>query len=209
MAEKIFISVFQVESEAYQALSELKAHSVNDSYVISQAALVRNDRGIIRAQDGFDTGVETGNDAPIGGLIGGLIGILGGPIGMLLCGSWGFLAGSIKDSGDLEENVTLIEHASGQIMEGETAMAALVQERAEGSFEAKLGQWQTSTISMDAAEVAAEVESAEKLQREAQKETRKKMREEKKLAGRKKLEEQHEKLKAQFEEAVKMHGMDQ
>ena len=48
MAESIFVVDFKVESEAYQALSELKANPVNDSYTASSAFVVKNENGQIQ-----------------------------------------------------------------------------------------------------------------------------------------------------------------
>ncbi|SFC50135.1 hypothetical protein [Ruminococcus albus] len=55
MAESIFVVDFKVESEAYQALSELKANPVNDSYTASSAFVVKNENGHIIPKDSFDT----------------------------------------------------------------------------------------------------------------------------------------------------------
>ncbi len=202
MTEKIITSVFNVESEAYQALSEIKKEAVNDRYVVSQIALVKNEGGRIVTKEWFDTGVESRNDAPMGGLIGSLVGIIGGPIGMLLGGGMGYLAGSAKDADDVAGNVSMIERVSNQIVDGETALISLVQEMTEGSYEARLYQWQTSVVVEDAAEVAAEIERAENLQREMEKNARKQMRDEKIQAGKEKLEEQRNKIKAHFDELI-------
>ncbi len=202
MTEKIITSVFNIESEAYQALSEIKRDAVNDRYVVSQIALVKNENGRIVTKEWFDTGVESRNDASMGGLIGGLVGIIGGPVGMLLGGGMGYLAGSAKDADDVEGNMSMIERVSNQIVDGETALISLVQEVTEGSYESRLGQWQTSVVVEDAAEVAAEIEKAENLQREMERNARKQMREEKIQAGKEKLEEKRNKIKAQFAELV-------
>ncbi len=202
MTEKIITSVFNIESEAYQALSEIKKEAINDRYVVSQIALVKNEDGRIVTKEWFDTGVESRNDASMGGLIGSLVGIIGGPIGMLLGGGMGYLAGSAKDADDVEGNLSMIERVSNQIVDGETALISLVQEVTEGSYEARLYQWQTSVAVEDAAEVAAEIEKAENLQREMEKKARKQMREEKIQAGKEKLEEKRNKIKAQFEELI-------
>ncbi len=203
MSETIVTSVFEVESEAYQALSEVKRGAINENYVVSQIALVKNEGGRIVTKDWFDTGVESRNDARIGGMVGALIGILGGPIGILLGSSWGYLAGSVKDAGDVESNASLIEKMSSQIIEGETALISLVQENKEGSFEAGISKWKTSTIVSDAAEIAAEIEHAQQMEKEMKKAARKQMREEKVAAGKEKIEEQRSKIKAQFEQILK------
>jgi len=102
--ENIIIVNFSVESEAYQALTELKANAITNNYVISQALLVKNTEGKINILDSLDTGVETRNDTRIGGLVGALMGIVGGPLGMVLMGGYGALIGSAVDWGDAAQN---------------------------------------------------------------------------------------------------------
>ena len=70
--ENIIIVNFDVESEAYQAFTELKPNAVTENYVVSQTALAKNTEGRVAVLDGFDTGVETKNDTQMGGLIGAL-----------------------------------------------------------------------------------------------------------------------------------------
>ena len=82
--ENIIIVNFDVESEAYQALSELKKNAMCEGYVISQAVLTKNNDGKLLPLDGFDTGAETHNDTRMGGMIGALLGIAGGPLGMVI-----------------------------------------------------------------------------------------------------------------------------
>ena len=85
--EKIISVIFKVESEGYQAITELKRAPVTELYTVSQAVLVRKEKGQIVTLDAFDTGMETSNDTAIGGLVGGFVGIIGGPLGMLLGGA--------------------------------------------------------------------------------------------------------------------------
>ena len=62
------------------------------------------------------TGAEPKNDTVVGGLIGALVGIVGGPVGMLLCGSYVYLEDDdpyfFREYGKvtpLEDRATLIE----------------------------------------------------------------------------------------------------
>ena len=120
--ESVISVVFKVESEAYQALTELRRQPVSERYIVSQAALVKKSGGRIVVEDAFDTGVETNNDTVIGGLIGGLVGILGGPLGMLMTGSVGALTGSIIDAGDAAYNASLLEKVAEQFADGEVGI---------------------------------------------------------------------------------------
>ena len=84
MKENLVLVNYKVESEAYQALSELKRETANANYTISQAVIVKKENGKLSVMDGFVNGATTGDDTMTGGLIGSLVGILGGPLGILL-----------------------------------------------------------------------------------------------------------------------------
>ena len=96
--ESVVSVVFNVESEAYQALSELKRDTANANYTISQAVIVKRENGQLNTMDGFINGKDANDDTVTGSLIGGLVGILGGPIGILLGGSVGMLIGGAVDA---------------------------------------------------------------------------------------------------------------
>lgn len=198
--EKIVSVIFKVESEAYQAMTELRQSPVTEAFVVSQAALVKKERGQIRTLDAFDTGMETRDDTMTGGLIGSFVGILGGPLGMLLGGSIGALTGSAIDTGDAEHNASLIEMVTEQLVDGEVVLIALEQEAVEGAAQRALSKFDVSIVEEDAAEVAEEVEAAMKAQKEMEREARAKLREAKKADRKQRIEENRAKLKADFEE---------
>ena len=116
MKENLILVNYKVESEAYQALSELKRETSNANYTISQAAIVKKENGTLNIMDGFVNGAMTGDDTWKGSLIGSLVGILGGPLGVLLGGSMGMLIGGAVDANDMAENASLLEKA-GEIAE--------------------------------------------------------------------------------------------
>ena len=198
--ESVISVVFKVESEAYQALTELRRQPVSERYIVSQAALVKKSGGRIVVEDAFDTGVETNNDTVIGGLIGGLVGILGGPLGMLMTGSVGALTGSIIDAGDAAYNASLLEKVAERFADGEVAVIALAQESESNALDEKLAAFSATIAREDAAEVAEEIRRAEEIQTEMQKEARKKLREEKKSDFKRKVADGQAKIKADFEE---------
>lgn len=197
--EKIISVIFKVESEGYQAITELKKAPITDNYTVTQAVLVRKESSSIKILDSFDTGVETRNDTAIGGLIGGFVGILGGPLGMLLGGSFGALSGSVIDMDDAARNVSLIEMVTQQLVEGEVVLIALEQEAEEGAAQKMLSKFDVSIVEEDAAEVAEEVERAIEAQKEMERQAREKLREAKKEERRQKVEEHRAKLSADFE----------
>ena len=82
--QNIVVASFEIESEGYQAITELKNNPGEENSLISQAILVKKEAEGIKVLDSFDTGVDTIDDTLKGGLIGTAIGIIGGPIGLLL-----------------------------------------------------------------------------------------------------------------------------
>ena len=91
--ENVVLAIFKVESEAFQAMTELRQEPIRVGSVVSQAMLVSNKDGRIKIEDSFDTGVETRDDTLRGTWIGALVGIIGGPLGILLGLSTGGLIG--------------------------------------------------------------------------------------------------------------------
>ncbi|MDE7273912.1 MAG: DUF1269 domain-containing protein [Lachnospiraceae bacterium] len=197
--ENVVMVLFDVESEAYQALSELKRDAVNPLYTISQMELVKKMNGRILPCDGFDSGVDTRDDAVMGGLIGGLVGILGGPLGILLSGSIGALIGNVKDTFDAEKNISMLEYVSEKAKENQAALIALLQETDEMHFDRRLSKFRTEILRWDAAIIAIEVEEAENLEREMQKQARDRMRSEKKEEFRQNIDEARNKIHADME----------
>lgn len=178
--ENVVSVTFEVESEAYQAMSVLKRNAVSELYVVSQAALIKKIDGRMVTEDAFDTGVATADDTHLGSVIGGLLGIVGGPMGMLLSGSLGALTGSVIDSVEAGQGATLLEKVSEQFVDGETGILLLAQEDNTAALDMVLGKFKTTIVREDAAEVAEEVKHAEELEREMEREARKKLHEEKK-----------------------------
>ena len=160
MKENVIIVNCKIASEAYQALSMLKRDAGNESYMISQAAIVKKEAGHLSLEDGFITDAATDDRSWTGGLIGSLVGILAGPLGVLLGGSVGMLIGDAVDSRKIDEKSTLLEKASECLADGETALMLLVKEEDETALPAKLKDIQMTITRLDAGEVAAEVEHA-------------------------------------------------
>ena len=198
MNENLVLVNYKVESEAYQALSELKRDTANANYTISQAAIVKRENGQLNTMDGFINGKDANDDTVTGSLIGGLVGILGGPIGILLGGSVGMLVGGAVDASGIVKDASLLEKAGYSIAEGETAIILLAQEEYETALTAKLNDFDVTITRFDAAEVAAEVEHAREVERQMAKETREKLREEKTEAFKETVAKKSEELKNWF-----------
>ncbi len=199
MSENVVTVLFKVESEAFQAATELKNAPASDDYVLSQVALVKKQNGIVTPCDGFDSGAVTSDDTLNGLLIGSLVGILGGPLGVLLGGTYGALIGSTVDAGDALDGASLIEQVCGKLTNGDIALIALAQESNEDALNAKLSKFDVTIIRHDAAVVAVEVEEAVKVAKELEREAKRQLKAEKKEERSKKIEEKRSELKANFE----------
>ena len=196
--EKIITAVFKVESEGYQAMTELKNAPLRDDFFVSQAVLVKKENGRIINLDYFDTGYETADDGPMGGLIGATIGILGGPLGMLIGGTVGALVGRSVDAGDMIDNASILERMTELFVDGEIALMALEQEAVDGAAQKALSKFDVTVVEEDAAVVAEEIRHAEEVQAEMEKQARKELRAEKKEDRKQAIADHREKIKADF-----------
>jgi uncharacterized membrane protein len=194
----IVAAIFEVESEGYQALTTLaKTPILNDTTVL-QMALVKRDNGYLKICDSFDSGIHSTNDTLIGGLVGSVVGMLGGPIGMLLMGSYGTLVGSMVDAGDSLGSASLIEKVAEKLQDGDTAMIALADETNEAELDNALAGYKVTVARFDAVVIAEEVEEAQKIQKEMARQTRKQLRDAKKQERKEKREARREKIKSDF-----------
>lgn len=198
--ENVIMVTFDVESQAYQAFSQLKNDSVNSAYTILQMAVLKNENGRITAADGFDSGVDSADNTLVGGLIGSVVGILGGPIGVLLGASIGLLTGSIVDANDSDDNSSLVMYSSQALADGKTAIVALVQETDEQAFDLRLQNYDCLIVRWDAAEVADEVEQAEQTQKQLAREAREKLRAQKKAERKQQIEEKRQAIHQKFDD---------
>ena len=197
--ENIIITTFAVESEAYQALTELRGHAVGGEYTVSQAMLVKNEDGHFKRLDGFDTGAVTHDDTRMGGMLGALLGIAGGPIGMVIMGGYGALVGSVVDWGDAAQSASLMEHVLGCVTEGDTVLISLTEERVENAYDRDLKKFDAESTRFSAAEVAVEIAEAERIQEEMAREAKKQLREAKKADRKQEIEDRRAKLRAHFD----------
>ena len=199
MAQNVIVSIFEVESEAYQAITELKRDYGNEKSFLAEAILVKKENGALRVLDSFDTGANSSDDMLTGGLIGGLFGILGGPVGVLLGGAYGALLGATLDSIDILGDMSVIERIAEKTDEGDLAIIGLANEEDETILDEKLGKFKVIIARFDAAVVAAEVEEAQIMEAEMAREAREKLRGEKMAAYKEKVEEKRAKIAADFD----------
>lgn len=166
MEKNVIVTLFNVESEGYQALSELKQAPGTDTYLVAAAALVKKENGKVEVVDAFDTGVKTTDDAVTGGLVGMAAGILAGPLGMLLGASYGALVGMTLDSVDVQQGLSMLERVSSKLDDGMFALIALADETAPDALDEKLSAFDTVIARFDADVVADEVARAQEMQKE-------------------------------------------
>ena len=194
----IVAAIFEVESEGYQALTTLAKNPIINDTTVLQMALVKRENGLLKICDSYDSGVHTNNDTLIGGLVGSVIGMLGGPIGMLLMGSYGAPAGSLVDAGDAAGSASLIEKVAEKLLDGEMAMIALVDETNEAELDNALSAYKATIARFDAVVIAEEVEEAQNIQNEMARQTRKQLREARKQERKERREARREKIKSDF-----------
>lgn len=196
--QNIIAVLFENESEGFQAITELRHEPVGEKYAILQMALVKREGDVLRYCDGYDAGVITESGAAFGGLMGSLMGILGGPLGVLLMGSYGALTGSVMGSAATLDDALLVGQVAGKLTDGDMALIALAEETDEAVLDAKLGKFKAEIARFDAARVADEVEEALELQREEERLELLNKLKEKSRSRKTAIEEKREKLEAEF-----------
>ena len=196
--ENVVVSIFPVESEAFQAFTELRQNPAGEGYFVAEAALLKNSDGITAVKDSFAMrSIDAGQSRGI--VIGSLVGILGGPLGVLLGASYGAILGSTVDAATALDNLSAVEVLAGKIYEGETAIVALVQEE-EPAFDAAFEKFQVTTARYDAADIIDDIERAYDLQAEMSNQALEQLRADRKADRAARREERRAELKAKFEE---------
>ena len=194
----IIAAIFDVESEGYQAMTQLSRTPIIEETSILQMVLVKRENGTLKVCDSYDSGTHTTDDTLLGGLLGGLVGVLGGPVGMLLMGSYGALVGSLVDTGDALDTQTLMERVADKLQDGDVALIMLAEEISEEEVDNALKGFKVTIARFDAAAIANEVEMIEDSQKEKERLDRKKLREAKKEERKDKLEAKKAEIGADF-----------
>ena len=194
----IIAAIFDVESEGYQAMSTLSKTPIIEETSILQMALVKRENGSLKVCDSYDSGIHTTDDMLLGGLLGGLFGVLGGPVGVLLLGSYGTLAGSLVDTADALDSATVMEKVADKLVEGEVALVMLAEEINEEEIDDKLKGFKVTIARFDAAAVAEEVEQAKEPEKEMERLARKELRAAKKEERKDKREAKKAEISANF-----------
>ena len=161
----------QNDTNAYQALTELKQLDSQGQIKIAGAAVVTRD-----PDDRVEVKSEVANDPYVGtasgGIIGLLVGIIGGPLGVLLGGTYGMLVGSLFDIDDVETTESVLREISNQVHGTRTAVLAQVTEQSPEVIDAAMERLGGEVTRRPVVEVEQEIAAAEEAQRKAEREAR-------------------------------------
>ena len=196
--ENVVTAIFEVESEAYKAFTELRNKPFGEGYSVAEASLLKREGDAIIIADAFDAAAITSDDTATGIVIGSLVGILGGPLGVLLGAGAGALIGGAYDSADTVNSASMLEITASKLYDGEVAIIALVQED-EPAFDAAFEGYETTIVRHFAVDVINEVELAREATADFENQLRAQLRAERKAEKAEKREERSNKIKAHFE----------
>jgi uncharacterized membrane protein len=162
------------DKNAYQALTDLKQLDSQGQTKIAGAAVVTRD------VDGhLDVKSELGDNSyqgtATGGMIGLLVGIIGGPLGVLLGGSYGLLVGSLFDIDDVETTESDLADISKSVRPTRTALLAQVTEQSPEVIDTAMAKLGGEVMRRPVADVEEEVAAAQEAERKAKREARKEL----------------------------------
>ena len=201
----IVVSIFEVESEAYQAITELKNQKGLKTSIMSEAVLVDKKNGYYTILDNFVFDPDAMDDMAKGGLIGMCIGILGGPLGMLLGASVGSFAGVVSETDKTAETASMLEQMILKLSDNTLAIIGLAEEKDESEIDELLSKYKTIIARFDAAVVEQEVERARDMEKEMENLAKLEVRNQKKEEHQAKVEERRNKMKARFAAIKEKH----
>ena len=166
MPKRVIVMKFEVNSEAYQAFSEVKKLHVARAIKGEQMAVIKHTESgnhQFTVEDFLDF---TGNNKTSkGGMIGMLVGILGGPLGIMLGWFGGSMIGASKDAKEILNAKNLFEHVSTQIGVGKTGLLLLADEEDNRPLNQLIMNELGGEITrFDYAEVEQELESAKQVE---------------------------------------------
>ena len=198
--ENVLIIYFNVESEGYQAFSEIShsAFSKDKSTLIEQASLIKREKGNIIAKEVLHNGKERNEDIIVGSIIGGFLGVLAGPLGVLLGMGVGATLTSLSFNED-EENTGLIHSVTSRLQDNDIAILAVVQEENEAILDEFFAKFDTTIVRYDAHVIEEEIEYAEKLQKDLVHQARVQMRQERSEERKRKDNKKRAYIQARFE----------
>ncbi|MGO8904390.1 MAG: DUF1269 domain-containing protein [Solirubrobacteraceae bacterium] len=193
----VAVVTFAQDSEAYEALTSLKQLDSQGQVELRAAAVViRDDDGkvVIKDEVGESYGVATAT----GGIIGLLIGIIGGPLGVLIGGATGLMAGSLYDLDEEFETRSALSQISHSVKVGHTALVAEVSEPSPEVLDSDMARLSGKVFRRPVHEVEAEIAAAQEAQQMAAKDARKRLHKERHEQHQKEIDAKIEELKAKL-----------
>jgi uncharacterized membrane protein len=164
------------DKNAYQALTDLKQLDAQGQIKIEDAAVVTRDAdGRVEVKD--QVGDAPYEGTAVGGTIGLLVGILGGPLGVLLGGSYGLLVGSLFDVDDAETTESVLADISKEVRPTRTAVLAQVTEQSPEVIDAAMAKLGGEVLRRPLADVEDEIAVAQEAEHKAKREARKELHE--------------------------------
>jgi len=193
----VVVVSFDEDSKAYEALTSLKELGSQRQLELRAAAVVVRDNDgkvIIKEEVGetFGVGIATG------GLIGLLIGIIGGPLGVLIGGATGLMAGSLFDLDEEFDTRSALSQISHSVKVGHTALVAEVSEPSPEVLDSDMARLSGKVLRHPVNEVEAEIAAAEEAQHAAAKDARNRLHKERHEQHQEKVDAKIEELKAKL-----------
>jgi len=165
---------FEDDRTAYKALTSLtELDSQHRVRVAEAVVVVRDEDGQVVVKDKVESTSLPATAS--GGLIGLLIGVLGGPLGVLVGGTYGLFVGSLFDLSDIEEADSALAAISSSVRLGHTALLAVVDEQSPELVDAAMSDLDGTVVRRTVADVEAEIAAAESAERKAKREARKEL----------------------------------
>ncbi|OJG73350.1 hypothetical protein RV11_GL001130 [Enterococcus phoeniculicola] len=129
MSKRVILLTFDIESQSYQAFSEIKKLHVSREIKGDQMAVVThtNDGNHKFTIDDF-IDFTGNNNASTGGMIGMLLGVLVSPLAILLGWFAGGMIGATRDAKEIKDAQSVFESVVNQIGEGMTAVILIADE---------------------------------------------------------------------------------
>jgi uncharacterized membrane protein len=165
---------FEDDGDAYKALTVLGELGSQQRIGVQEAVVVaRGDDGQVVAKDRVES--STPPATATGGMLGLLIGIIGGPLGVLVGGTYGLFVGSLFDISDADAADSALGSISSSVKVGHTALLAVVDEPSTEIVDAAMSDLGGTVARRPMAEVEAEIAAAEDAERKAKLEARKEL----------------------------------
>jgi uncharacterized membrane protein len=174
--ENVVVVSFSDDDRAYEALTNLKELDAQRQVeVVAAAVVARHDDGRVEVKE--EVGDPSFAGTAGGGLVGLLIGILGGPLGVLVGGATGLMAGSLYDLADADDTDSVLGEMSKTVRPGHNAVLAQVVEQSPEVVDSAMQRLSGTVFRRPVYEVEGEMAAAEDAQRKAKAEARRQLRE--------------------------------